>query len=516
MDRLSNLNTLLNELKQFSGKTYTVHEHFVLNRSNPENKLSIRVDVDNGLVYAEELAKEFHKLDIKASFYFLTLTAPYSIFNDAVKNIHSLGHEVGLHTDHLFLNRKFGLDSIKLLKDDVKLLSELIGEPIKGMCFHGNGQFDSFHNWKLYRDLSPQEFNLQYHDGYTSSYCSQTSSTFWLPPVENCLSDDPYGWLDSTEELKKFFKKAKEGASSHLMIHPQYFFDQRTFGKNPYNEYLAPLPNVKKNYFAKINKGLKFVLDKPFRFAEFILRGMLYGIMALVGKKTNFGHLNNFAKQSFIDGTLSEPNLYAKVVDRFNLEKTDTVLDIGFGAGQFIYLMAGKVDKVYGVEPAEELYQFVNEKIQKSGSKNVFVNKGVGENLNFEGEYFDKVICMSVLMMTNPYSLMREARRVLKKGGHLIMHVSDIGYSLHSLRDGIYCRDPKRIKGALNSLMARYRRSVLRQYNVGGVFTSKDLKKLADMTGFEIIHDYNEGYYEWEPKTYWGTITQHLVIMKKK
>ena len=516
MKQLENLKSLLGFLDKQTNKPLTVFEHFVLNKDNLDNKLSIRVDVDNGLVCAERLAYEFNKRDIRASFYFLTLTAPYNIFNDCIKNIHAMGHEVGLHTDHLYLNKQFGIDSLLLLKNDINILSTLIGEPIKGMCFHGNGKFEPYHNWTLYREMLPESLELKYHDGYTSSYCKQSSKYTWFPPVINYLSDDPNGWLDSIDELKSFFSKVEQGQSSHLIIHPQYFFNPNSWLFSPYHEQSIPLPKIKKNKMVKLNKGIKFIFDKVFIIFEIVIRFILYGIMNIIGNKKNSGVLHEFALSDFITQTYSEPNNYEIIVQNLKLNKNDIVLDVGFGAGQFLFLIAKQAEKIYGVEPASDLYDFVNNKIANENLLNIFISKDCGEQLNFENDFFDKAVCMSVLMMTNPYKVLKEIRRVLKRGGLLTMHISDIGYSLHSLRDGIYCKNPNRIKGTLKQLIQRFRRSILRQYNTGGVFTQKDIEKLSEITGFEIIENLNQGYYDWEPKKYWGFNTQHLITLRKK
>lgn len=516
MKGLQNLNLLLKLLEESTVEKLTVYEHFILQKGNLENKLSIRIDVDYGLACAEALAVELNKRNIRASFYFLTLTAPYNIFNNCIKKIFDLGHEVGLHTDHLYLNKAFGLNSLELLQKDITILSTLIGEPIKGMCFHGNGMFEFQHNWSLYREIPPAELGLVYHDGFTSSYCKLSSRNIWAPPVKNFLSDDPDGLLTDQSSLKSFFKNVNDGQSSHLIIHPQYFYEPSSWANNSYHEKTVPLPKQNKNRLLKINKLIKFGFNKLFICLEVIIRMLCLLIMHIVGSKKNSGKLEEFGKMDFITQSYVEPNNFNKIIEGLHIEKEDIVLDIGFGAGQFLFLTADKAKTVYGVEPAVDLFNYVDKKIKEKNLKNINICKGVGEKLDFENFTFDKAICMSVLMMTNPYNVLREINRVLKKGGVLTMHVSDIGYSLHSLRDGIMCKNPSRIKGTLKQLMAKFRRSLLRQYNVGGVFTLKDLQVLAAMTGFEIVDNVNEGYYDWEPKTFMGYTTQHLIKFRKK
>ena len=120
----------------------TVYEHYVLHKGVAnQDKITVilRIDVDNGFHLAVPLVKYLNRYNLKASHYFLTHPQRYYDIwhSDIPKQVHSLGHEVGLHSDHLYEQLEFGKNGLSELKQDIKQLSKLVGEPIKGMVFHG-------------------------------------------------------------------------------------------------------------------------------------------------------------------------------------------------------------------------------------------------------------------------------------------------------------------------------------------------------------------------------------------
>ena len=100
----------------------------------------------------------------------------------------------------------------------------------------------------------------------------------------------------------------------------------------------------------------------------------------------------------------------------------DKVLDIGCGNGRFLYALYNKDVDYCGIDASEEMIELAKFKFPKAG----FL-RADALDLPFENNSFDKIISMAVLHHIPCGDLrsdfMREARRVLKKDGLLVLTV---------------------------------------------------------------------------------------------
>lgn len=109
-------------------------------------------------------------------------------------------------------------------------------------------------------------------------------------------------------------------------------------------------------------------------------------------------------------------------------QEGDKVLDLGCGNGRFYNLVCqpGKDIKYFGVDNSSRLIALAKQKYPQG---QFLLNDGL--ELSFSDEFFDKVLCVSVLHHLPGYDLRREflrqALRVLKKNGQLILIVSPKG-----------------------------------------------------------------------------------------
>jgi ubiquinone/menaquinone biosynthesis C-methylase UbiE len=86
-------------------------------------------------------------------------------------------------------------------------------------------------------------------------------------------------------------------------------------------------------------------------------------------------------------------------------------LEIGVGSGRFAQPLGAKI----GIDPSRNML-----KLAKKRSIQVIL--GIGENLPFKDLTFDFVLVIVTLcFVENPVSVMKEAGRVLKRGGRLII-----------------------------------------------------------------------------------------------
>lgn len=98
------------------------------------------------------------------------------------------------------------------------------------------------------------------------------------------------------------------------------------------------------------------------------------------------------------------------------------VLEIGCGAGMLCLEVAQKAGCVIGIDISHFVLDFAKRVKDYLHYKNVSFQHGDAENLAFQNETFDLVICSEVLEhLLSPQHALTEMRRVLKKNGMLIL-----------------------------------------------------------------------------------------------
>ena len=102
-------------------------------------RIILRHDIDFSVEYALEMACIEANLDIKASYFFMTTSDFYNIFSErnrkALRQIHEMGHEIGLHWDSRFLPQKGELKD-KLFTAQLALLSHIFGQDVTSASQH--------------------------------------------------------------------------------------------------------------------------------------------------------------------------------------------------------------------------------------------------------------------------------------------------------------------------------------------------------------------------------------------
>lgn len=107
------------------------------------------------------------------------------------------------------------------------------------------------------------------------------------------------------------------------------------------------------------------------------------------------------------------------------INKDDLIMDAGCGHGAITdELLSRGATKIVGVDGSAERIKNFSLKYKEFNSIKSEVSKL--EALPFQDETFDKIICRFVLHhVTGPDNILREYKRVLKKGGQLIIVDSD-------------------------------------------------------------------------------------------
>ena len=118
--------------------------------------------------------------------------------------------------------------------------------------------------------------------------------------------------------------------------------------------------------------------------------------------------------------------------------KNSNVLDVGCGTGAFLYKIKDLTSKRFGCDFN------INQYKENDNKKNIKKVNLDGEKLPYSENEFDIVFCLDVLEhLFNPYVLVEECLRVLKKDGVFIVSSPN----LHSYVQRIYFLLTGRLKG---------------------------------------------------------------------
>jgi len=100
------------------------------------------------------------------------------------------------------------------------------------------------------------------------------------------------------------------------------------------------------------------------------------------------------------------------------------ILDAGCGDGSLTTKLAIQGFRVYAIEAANGFVRMVEDKIKILHlEKNVNVKIGDILNTEFPSNFFDGIVCGEVLEHTDDIKVLNEFRRILKKGGILVITV---------------------------------------------------------------------------------------------
>jgi ubiquinone/menaquinone biosynthesis C-methylase UbiE len=115
----------------------------------------------------------------------------------------------------------------------------------------------------------------------------------------------------------------------------------------------------------------------------------------------------------------------AWVIDLLGIQPNDSVLEVGFGPGVGIELLARLVSGGYvaGIDPSEEMIEQTKARNVKAiESGRVDLRYGSAESLPFEGNTFTKALAInSMQVWPDAVAGLREMQRVMKPGGRIAL-----------------------------------------------------------------------------------------------
>ncbi len=110
-----------------------------------------------------------------------------------------------------------------------------------------------------------------------------------------------------------------------------------------------------------------------------------------------------------------------RLVEIAAIEKQETVLDVATGTGACaiaISPLVGTNGRVIGIDLAADMLEVAQQNITKASLDNIQLQLGDAENLSFEDNSFDQVICASgIFFLPDMLAGLKEWLRVTKPGG---------------------------------------------------------------------------------------------------
>ena len=228
----------------------------LLSKAPGEFITGLRHDVDHDLDIALEMADFEHKQGVHSTYYLLH-TASYwraEDFEDKVRQLHSYGHEVGIHLNVITQWLAGDIDKVdtKIL-EIVSTLSE-IGVPVNSVSAHGdrNCYTHQYINYWCFEELRPStsceeenrlsaegipvndaEYQISYPESHQLVRSDGTIFPLWSVsmrkcgfeyeamhlPFDNYYSDSGGAWTRTPDPLTQEFNSS----SSEVVIHPEYW-----------------------------------------------------------------------------------------------------------------------------------------------------------------------------------------------------------------------------------------------------------------------------------------------------
>ena len=158
---------------------------------------------------------------------------------------------------------------------------------------------------------------------------------------------------------------------------------------------------------------------------SFLFRGLLLVILWLFAARQCRRPIGSLGNLVLRDMNRRHSEVTSWGLNQIGIERTHTVLDIGCGGGRTIQKLASMVDKgtVYGIDysrAAVNTSSVLNRNGIESGQ--VDVRLVSVSHLPFENGMFDLVTAVEThYYWPHPASDLREIRRVLKPGGHVVL-----------------------------------------------------------------------------------------------
>ena len=128
---------------------------YILSKNKPKKFIILRHDVDSKPEYALKMAKIERKYGLYSTYYFRS--KPYVFNVKIIKEVKSLGHEIGYHYECLDTAKGDYEKAIKIFQKELEEFRKIFD--IKTICSHGN-PFTPWYNGDLWKKYDFKDFGL--------------------------------------------------------------------------------------------------------------------------------------------------------------------------------------------------------------------------------------------------------------------------------------------------------------------------------------------------------------------
>ena len=202
--------------------------------------IGLRHDVDCHPFKAVEMAKLESEYEISSTYYILATSNYYGVFTDkgmtrykcmegVYKNLHNLGHEIGVHNDMLVVMIEKEIDPYAFNKDEIEHYKSL-GITVNGTAAHGSSLASiTLPNYNMFSDIA-ETTTLNYNGNsydigkYSLKQCGYEYEAYFINN-NKYYSECGGNWLNvnSFEELLVKIENSVAGDRIQLLVHPVWW-----------------------------------------------------------------------------------------------------------------------------------------------------------------------------------------------------------------------------------------------------------------------------------------------------